>query len=51
MRPKKLRKLEQFRLPDDVSRWLKEHSKLTGKTKTRLVEEALRMKIGLKEAA
>jgi predicted DNA-binding protein len=51
MKRTKLRILEQFRLPPDVSKWLAEQSAKTGKTKTRLVEEALRSKIALKEAA
>lgn len=48
---KKNRRLEQFKLPKDVSQWLQSHAKVTGKTKTRIVEEALREKISILEAA
>jgi len=40
---------EAFRLPPDISRWLRAVAQRTGKTKTRLVEEALRSKMALKQ--
>ena len=43
--------LEQFRLPPEMATWLSETAEKTGKTKTRLIEEALRSKMSLKEAA
>lgn len=49
--PKKLRILQQFRLPPEISNWLDGESVKSGKTKTKLVEEALRRKMALKEAA
>jgi predicted DNA-binding protein len=51
MKSKKLRILQQFRLPKDLTDWLSKQSEISGKTKTRLVEEALRAKVSLKEAA
>ena len=47
----KKRVLQQFRLPADVSDWLQKKAAKAGKTKTRLVEEALRTKMVLKETA
>lgn len=43
--------LQQFRLPPDLVNWLSKQAEKTGKTKTRILEESLRAKKLLKEAA
>lgn len=50
-RKSKFKVLEQFRLPTEISDWLAKQAERRGKTKTRLVEEALQAKMALKEAA
>jgi len=40
--------LQMFRFPPEMVRWLASQSEKRGKTKTRLVEEAIRAKMVLK---
>lgn len=51
MAKKQLRVLEQFRLPADISAWLKKEAGSIGKTKTQIVVEALRDKLAMKKAS
>jgi predicted DNA-binding protein len=50
-RKNKYKVFEAFRLTPEISKWLEDHAAKTGKTKTRLVEEAILAKMALKEAA
>ena len=47
----KYKQLVNFRLPPEMVAWLTVQADRRGKTKTRLLEEAVRAKMLLKEAA